>query len=178
MQPASFPESGGIGDPRLVSAGSSNATLPDRAADPQKVTVPTENNKRLVLLVEDNSADVFLVEQAIEFHQVPVHLIVAQDGEEACQYFKRMEADPNIPCPDALLLDLNLPKKSGTEVLEDLRERSMCREMPVIVLTSSDAAADRQRAASLGASRYFRKPTSYREFLEIGAVLKEVLTSK
>jgi len=133
------------------------------------------DERRLLLLVEDNGADVFLVEQAIEFHQVPVRLIVAEDGEAACEYFEKTDADSKLPCPAIVLLDLNLPKKSGTEVLEHVRKSSKCGTIPIIVLTSSDSPEDRQKAARLGADRYFRKPTSYREFLEIGAMLNDVL---
>jgi two-component system, chemotaxis family, response regulator Rcp1 len=129
----------------------------------------------LLLLVEDNGADVFLVEQAIDFHQVPVRLMVAEDGEAACDYFEKADTDGTIPCPAILLLDLNLPKKSGTEVLELVRKSHRCSSIPIIVLTSSDSPEDRARAARLGADRYFRKPTSYREFLEIGTMLNDVL---
>ena len=131
--------------------------------------------RSLMLLVEDNRADVFLVEQAIEFHQVPVRLAVLEDGEAACQYLKSAGLDENKPCPAIVVLDLNLPKKSGTEVLEYVRRNSTCQDVPVIILTSSDSAKDRQETARLGADRYFRKPTSYREFLQIGAVLNEML---
>lgn len=129
----------------------------------------------LLLLVEDNGADVFLVEQALEFFQVPLRMQVAEDGELACQYFEKADADPSVACPRVLLLDLNLPKRSGADVLEQVRSSSRCKNIPVVVLTSSDSPEDRQRAASLGANRYFRKPTSYREFLQIGVVLNEVL---
>jgi DNA-binding response OmpR family regulator len=125
--------------------------------------------------VEDNGADVFLVEQAIDFHQVPVRLLVAEDGEAACDYFDKAESDGTVPCPAILLLDLNLPKKSGTEVLEQVRKSHKCNSIPIIVLTSSDSPEDRAKAARLGADRYFRKPTSYREFLEIGAMLNDIL---
>ncbi len=133
------------------------------------------DHRPLLLLVEDNGADVFLVEQAIEFHQVPVRMTVAEDGEAACDYFEKADADVNFPCPAIVLLDLNLPKKSGTEVLEQVRKSAKCHSIPIIVLTSSDSPDDRNRAARLGADRYFRKPTSYREFLEIGAMLNDVL---
>lgn len=135
-----------------------------------------EDGKRLLLLVEDNSADVFLVEQAIEVHQVPVQLVVAEDGEQACRYFEQIAADESARRPDVVLLDLNLPKKSGAEVLEELQKSQKFQSMPVIVLTSSDSPEDRQQMAKLGADRYFRKPTSYKEFLKIGAILKEVLS--
>jgi DNA-binding response OmpR family regulator len=145
------------------------------SSDTFSTVVADSDEHRLLLLVEDNVADVFLVEQAIEFHQVPVRLVVAEDGEAACEFFDRADADRSLPCPAVLLLDLNLPKKSGTEVLEQVRKSNRCSTIPIIVLTSSDSPEDRQRAAKLGADRYFRKPTSYREFLEIGAMLNEVL---
>jgi len=129
----------------------------------------------LLLLVEDNQADVFLVEQAIEFYQVPVKVVVAEDGELACQYFDRADADENTLCPAVLVLDLNLPKRSGTEVLDRVRKSPKCRDIAVVIMTSSDSIEDRRNASRLGADRYFRKPTSYREFLQIGAVLNEVL---
>jgi CheY-like chemotaxis protein len=137
-----------------------------------------EKEGNLVLLVEDNRADVFLVEQAIEFHQVPVRLLVAEDGEEACQYFERADHDEHTPCPEVVLLDLNLPKRSGAEVLARVRTSQKCRDVPVVILTSSDSLEDRREASRLGADRYFRKPTSYREFLGIGAVLNEVLKER
>jgi DNA-binding response OmpR family regulator len=143
--------------------------------NPNILAVHDGDERRLLLLVEDNGADVFLVEQAIDFHQVPVQLLVAEDGEAACDYFDKADADKSVPCPAILLLDLNLPKKSGTEVLEQVRKSHKCNAIPIIVLTSSDSPDDRAKAAKLGADRYFRKPTSYREFLEIGAMLNEVL---
>lgn len=133
--------------------------------------------RELLLLVEDNRADVFLIEQAIEFHQVPVRLLVAEDGEVALRYFEAI-GTPENPCPAILLLDLNLPKRGGIEVLERVRSLAACREMPVVILTSSDSQEDRQHATRLGADRYFRKPTSYHEFLRIGAVLNEVLKDR
>ena len=148
--------------------------------DPGTVTSRQAQNqpRSLLLLVEDNRADVFLIEQAIEFHQVPLDLVVAEDGEVALQYFERLGRDEKTPCPAILLLDLNLPKKSGTEVLERVRKGSRCKDLPVVILTSSDSLEDRQQAARLGADRYFRKPPSYHEFLGIGAVLNEVLKER
>jgi CheY-like chemotaxis protein len=129
----------------------------------------------LVLLVEDNRADVFLVERAVEFCKLSVRLKVIEDGEEALKYFEGIESDRNIPCPDAMLLDLNLPRRSGREVLQSVRQAKRSRELPVIILTSSNSPEDRRETAALGATRYFRKPTSYQEFLKIGEILGEVL---
>ena len=129
----------------------------------------------LVLVVEDNRADVFLVERAVEFCKLSVRLKVIEDGEEALKYFERVESDENVPCPDVLLLDLNLPRRSGREVLKSVRQAKRSRDVPVIILTSSNSPEDRRETAALGATRYFRKPTSYQEFLKIGDILGEVL---
>ena len=128
-----------------------------------------------VLIIEDNRADVFLVERAVELYKVPATIKVLEDGEQAIKYLESLESDPEAPAPAMLLLDLNLPKRPGSEVLRRLRASTRCREIPVVVLTSSDSAEDRRMAAEFGASRYFRKPTSYDEFLKIGLVMNEVL---
>lgn len=137
-----------------------------------------EDERSLVLLVEDNDADVLLVEHAIERGNVPVRLHVIDDGEKAIQYLEAVRSDPSKPCPAVLLLDLNLPKRPGTDVLEWLRLGTKCQNIPVIILTSSDSAEDRRNTARLGANRYFRKPTSYVEFLKIGDILNEVLAER
>jgi len=100
---------------------------------------------------------VFLVERAVEFCKLSVRLKVIEDGEEALKYFESVESDGGVPCPDALLLDLNLPRKSGREVLQSVRQNKRCRDLPVIILTSSNSAEDRRETAELGATRYFRK---------------------
>ena len=134
-----------------------------------------EDKRALVLVVEDNQADVFLVEQAVKLRNLPVRLLMLDNGEDALRYFARADADPAARCPDAVLLDLNLPRRSGREVLEQVKSTVRCRDVPVIILTSSNSAEDRRETAALGAIRYFRKPTSYQEFLKIGEVLEEVL---
>ena len=130
-----------------------------------------------VLIVEDNRADVFLVERAVEHYHVPAALKLLEDGEQAIKYLESLEDQPDAPIPSLLLLDLNLPKRPGTEVLRRLRASGRCRNIPVIVLTSSDSADDRRVASEYGASCYFRKPTSYDEFLKIGHVMNEVLST-
>jgi len=137
-----------------------------------------DDPRPLVLVVEDNRADVYLVQRAVEVHDLSVRLLILDNGEEAFDYFERADSDPGIPCPEAVLLDLNLPKKSGREVLQRLKKTVRCREVPVIILTSSDSLQDRRETAALGALHYFRKPTSYQEFLKIGELLGEVLKEK
>ena len=136
------------------------------------------DDPRVVLLVvEDNQGDVYLVRKAIEFHHVPVRIVVAEDGEQALEYFRRASNDDSVSCPAVLLLDLNLPKRSGVEVLEAVRKCGKCCHVPVVVITSSDSPKDRERTAKLGADRYFRKPSKFEEFMKIGEVLNEVLQS-
>jgi CheY-like chemotaxis protein len=147
---------------------------PSPSLAPSQEAVPASSNP-LVLVVEDNRADVFLVERAIEYCKLSVRLKVIEDGEEALKYFERIESDLDIPCPDAVLLDLNLPRRSGREVLQSVRQAKRGGNVPVIILTSSNSPDDRRETAALGATRYFRKPTSYQEFLKIGDILGEVL---
>ena len=99
---------------------------------------------------------------------------VASDGQKAIEFIIEAEMDAGAPCPDFLLLDLNLPKKDGFEVLERLRASEKFSSIPVVVMTSSNSPADRNRAAELGAS-YFCKPPNYEEFLKLGALLKNLV---
>lgn len=128
-----------------------------------------------LLLVEDNAADAMLVEEAIQMHDVPVDLHIVVDGEEAIAFIERAERDPQSPCPDMVLLDLNLPKRSGTDVLQRIRGSERCKHVPVVILTSSDSPKDREDASRLGADRYFRKPTDYDGYMKVGTVLNEIL---
>jgi DNA-binding response OmpR family regulator len=105
---------------------------------------------------------------------LPLEVHVASDGERAIDFIARTEQDPKAPVPDLLLLDLNLPKVDGFEVLRRIRASERYKNLPVLVITSSDSAADRSEAAKLGAS-YFRKPVSYEEFVKIGAFLRGFL---
>lgn len=122
-----------------------------------------------ILLAEDNPADVYLIEEALREHGVDFEITVAPDGEAAMD----MVAKQTV-LPDIVLLDLNMPKRSGGEVLDSLR-RSAGKELPVIVLTSSDSPADRDEALRLGATCYIRKPTGLDEFLQIGATIKKLV---
>jgi CheY-like chemotaxis protein len=131
-----------------------------------------------ILLAEDNIGDVLLVQDALVSHKIPHYLHVVHDGEEALDFIEHMGASDGIPCPDVMLLDLNLPKADGPEVLSKFRKHPLCAETPVIVITSSDATRDRERIAEFGIARYFRKPSDLNEFLKLGAVVLDVVEGK
>ena len=102
-------------------------------------------------------------------------LRVVRDGEEALAFIRSMGEPGPIPCPDIVLLDVNLPKVEGAEILSEFRKHPQCAETPVIVITSSDAYRDRDRMAQLGIAHYFKKPSDLDEFLKLGAVVREVV---
>lgn len=127
-----------------------------------------------VVLVEDSPADALLVRKAFEEHGIEGEMTLLTDGEMAIHFIQAVEA-LEYNCPDLVILDLNLPKKPGRAVLEQIRRSEKCRVVPVIVLSSSDAEADKADAARLGVSRYIRKPSRLEEFLGLGVVFRETL---
>jgi CheY-like chemotaxis protein len=128
-----------------------------------------------VLLVEDNPADASLVAEALSEASVDCGLHVLSDGRKAVEYIARLEQDES-PCPDLIMLDLNLPRFSGEEVLKRLRRSSKCADVKVLIITSSNAPADRERAMELGATDYFRKPSTLEQFLELGPKVRQMLS--
>jgi CheY-like chemotaxis protein len=127
-----------------------------------------------ILLIEDNSLDAFLVEQALTEHHIPFKLTVVNDGGLAIDYLDHMGELGVNPCPDLVLLDLHLPKVEGPEILRALRKHPDCAQTPVIIVTSSDAPEDRNRVAVLGISHYFRKPSDLNAFLDLGRIVDSV----
>ncbi len=127
----------------------------------------------MLLLVEDNPADVFLVREALREEDLDCDLEVVDDGEQAIRFLERVDAGGQAP-PDLLLLDLNVPRIGGEQVLERLRKSQPCAEIAVVVITSSDSPRDRQRAADLGAAEYFRKPANLDEFMALGKLVRRL----
>jgi DNA-binding response OmpR family regulator len=127
-----------------------------------------------LLLAEDNYPDALLVRSALRIAGLPVEVHIASDGEKAIEFIATAERDPEAPTPHVLLLDINLPKADGFEVLRRLRASDRWKSVPVMIVSSSDSPADRAEATRLGAS-YFRKPPSYGGFLRLGEVLKQFL---
>jgi two-component system, chemotaxis family, response regulator Rcp1 len=128
----------------------------------QKQSRPVE-----VLLVEDNPGDVRLTQEALKDGRVMVNLTVAYDGVEALDILHRKGPHANKPRPDLILLDLNLPKKNGREVLEAIKADDDLKPIPVIVMTTSKAEQDIHRAYHLNANCYVTKPVDLDEFLNV-----------
>ncbi len=131
-----------------------------------------------ILLVEDSDGDVFLVRRALEKHGLKHDLIVARDGEEALRLLDQAEKGPAADVPQMVLLDLNLPKVGGSQILSHIRRTQALAGTPVIVLTSSDSLADRDSVLALGANVYFRKSTDLQSFMELGQVVKHLLSTR
>lgn len=125
-------------------------------------------------MVEDNPADTDLVREALEEYAVHCELVLITDGEHAIEFMQGVEAG-EIPCPDLVILDLNLPRKPGSEVLRHIRESLKCNHIRVLILTSSDSRKDKDETAGLGASKYVKKPARLAEFIKLGGVFKEML---
>lgn len=138
--------------------------------------LPLDGQKKpFVLLIEDNPGDVLLIEEALRESGIDCDLTVVGDGEEAMGLFRTIDADPNRPSPNLVLLDLNLPKRSGHEILGGIRRSTRCPTIPVIVVTSSQAESDIAKASRLGIAAYFRKPASLAEFMKLGALVRNWL---
>lgn len=127
-------------------------------------------------MIEDNLADAGLVREALEEHGVQGELLVISDGDWAIRFIRALETQPR-ECPDLVIVDLNLPKRPGREVLEVMRQSEKCRDVSVVVLSSSDAPQDQADAFRLGATKYIRKPLRLDEFLKLGATFREILES-
>jgi len=126
-----------------------------------------------ILLAEDNPADVYLIREALREHNVDCALRVAADGKDVIALLSEEGT-----APDLIILDLNLPRHDGIEILQRVRANDGLRHVPVVVLTSSDSPRDRLVAIQLGATRYIKKPSSLELFLELGAVFKELLAGR
>jgi CheY-like chemotaxis protein len=125
-----------------------------------------------ILLAEDNPADVYLIREALKEHGIGCTMQTASDGKDVLALLASREGTCS---PDLIILDLNLPRHDGIEILQKVRSTAATAKVPVVVLTSSDSPRDRQTANGLGATRYVRKPSNLDQFLQLGAMFKELL---
>lgn len=134
----------------------------------------TRNGRLIdILLVEDNPGDVRLTREALHEGRFANNLHVVPDGAEAMAYLRRGPGYESAPRPDLILLDLNLPKKSGLEVLAEIQEDELLRVIPVIVLTSSRDEEDILRAYQHHANCYITKPVNLDAFLRVVLSIEE-----
>jgi chemotaxis family two-component system response regulator Rcp1 len=120
-----------------------------------------------VLLVEDSPGDIRLTQEALKDAKMHIRLDIARDGQEAMAFLLREGEYANAPRPDLILLDLNLPKKDGREVLQEIKENQTLKIIPVVILTTSASEADILRSYLLHANCYITKPVSLDGFLTV-----------
>jgi chemotaxis family two-component system response regulator Rcp1 len=135
---------------------------------------PDQQTFRIVL-VEDNAADIYLFRQALKRAELHCELTVIKDGGDALAFAKGDAKRTSTPVPDLLVLDLNLPKVGGCEVLAAVRQNLDLAHLTVAIMTSSAALQDRQKCDQLGVDRYIIKPLDLEEFLRIGETVKQIL---
>ncbi|WP_026425506.1 response regulator [Actinokineospora inagensis] len=120
-----------------------------------------------VLLVEDDDGDVLMTREAFEHYKIRNQLHVVRDGEQAVQFLRREGQYADAPRPDLILLDLNLPRFDGRQVLAEIKADAELRMIPVVVLTTSEAEEDILRSYQLHANAYVTKPVDFDRFIEI-----------
>ena len=120
-----------------------------------------------VLLVEDDPGDVLMTREAFEANKLRNRLSVVADGVEALQFLRKEGEHSQAPTPDLVLLDLNLPRMDGREVLHAIKADEALRQIPVVVLTTSEAEEDVVRSYSLHANAYVTKPVDFDRFIEV-----------
>jgi len=128
-----------------------------------------------ILLVDDNDADIYLFRRALKKSGVDCELTVIEDGAEAFTFARQQGKYASHPVPDLAVLDLNLPKHGGSEILKRLRQNEHFKEMPVVIMTSSISLNERAELDGLGVLLFLIKPQGLEEFLQIGESLKSLL---
>jgi chemotaxis family two-component system response regulator Rcp1 len=161
----------------MGGSGSNRNPDRDRLSDSQSPSEGTHARpRRHILVVEDNRADLFLIRDALASAGVDADIHVAEDGEKALRFLDAAQSDESAPCPVLVILDINLPRKKGGDILRHLRRLRRCADALVLVVTSSDSVRDREEMDRLGTNGYFRKPSEYAEFMKLGHVAKALLS--
>ena len=128
---------------------------------------PSPSHAVEILLVEDSPSDTDLTVEALQKGKVVNHLTIVDDGVKAMQFLRHQGPFTAAPRPDMILLDLNLPRKDGREVLAEIKADAKLRTIPIVVLTTSHAEQDVLRAYQLNANCYITKPVDFRQFIEV-----------
>jgi CheY-like chemotaxis protein len=130
-----------------------------------------------ILLVEDNEGDIMLTKEALEESKIPVQLSVVKDGKEAIDFLNKQGKYPDAGSPDLLLLDVNLPKKNGHEVLQYIKGNENLKQIPVIMLTTSSSEKDINLSYNNHANCYITKPADVNDFLIAVAAIENFWVS-
>jgi CheY-like chemotaxis protein len=131
------------------------------------MTATDEGSVVDILLVEDDEGDVLMTREAFDHYRIGNTLHVVADGEQAIQFVRRAGEYADAPVPGLIMLDLNLPRRGGLEVLEELKSDPDLRVIPVVILTTSQAEEDILRSYSLHANAYVTKPVDFERFIEV-----------
>ena len=134
--------------------------------------IPTREKIAEILLIEDNVGDVLLTKEAFRHTHFKYNLRIAKDGDEALKILNRSGTDNEFPLPDLILLDLSSPKIDGREVLERIKSNSDLKDIPIIILSGSDAESDMTSSYNLHANSYVVKPDNFDDFKEIVASIE------
>ena len=126
-----------------------------------------------ILLVEDNPADVQLTIEALKDAKLNNHLSFAEDGVEAMAFLRKEGKYAGAPRPDLVLLDLNMPRKNGREVLQDIKSDENLKTIPVVILTSSEAEQDILKSYMLNANCYVTKPVDFLQFVKVVKAIED-----
>jgi CheY-like chemotaxis protein len=140
--------------------------------------MPSAKARYEILVAEDNPADVGLVREALLEHRIECALHVVADGAQAIAFIHALDADPKAPRLDLLIVDMHLPKRDGEDILKSLRSTERHAQVPVVVMTGSDSPSVEQKAAKHAALSYFRKPPSLEGFLQLGLIIRRILTGE
>lgn len=120
-----------------------------------------------ILLVEDSPADIRLTQEALKENKLKINLHIVTDGVEAMEFLRKQNKYKDVPTPDLMLLDLNMPRKDGREVLKEMKDDSVLQAIPVIILTISKSEEDILLAYQYHANCYIRKPLDMKKFMEV-----------
>jgi DNA-binding response OmpR family regulator len=132
----------------------------------------------LVLVIEDNVSDVFLLERALNKQDLRVELIHLADGDQALAFVRREGAFSHVASPSLILIDLNLPKHNGEDILREIRGARHLSGIPVCAWSSSQSQQDQALLMELGVARFVTKPLGLDQFMEIGKIIKDLLAAR
>lgn len=126
-----------------------------------------------ILLVDDNATDLMIMREAFQNTLVEASLHTAKNGEDAMKFLRRVGDCAHAPRPDLIILDLNMPRKNGHEVLFEIKTDPLLLRIPVIILTTSQADEDISKAYAAHANCYIRKPVDYEEFEKVMTIIEQ-----